>query len=109
MRNASAKRKVLRYKICKFISSSRAEAERRGSKERDGETAAIKNAIMEKQRKRQSAKKWPKSATCGAGKGVLPREGQGERGCWLGAANYFRRRSCLCVCVWGRFHSLSRA
>lgn len=31
------------------------------------ETAAIKNAIMEKQRKRQSAKKWPKSATCGAG------------------------------------------
>lgn len=25
--------------------------------------------------------------------------GQGERGCWLGAANYFRRRSCLCVCV----------
>lgn len=62
---------------------------KKGSKEREREvkTAAIKNAIMEKQRKRQSAKKWPKSATCGAGKGV-PRARQREgvvlvRGCQL--------------------------
>lgn len=91
MRNASAKRKVLRYKICKFISSRRVgEAERKEGKmerEREVKTAAIKNAIMEKQRKRQSAKKCPKSATCGAGKGV-PRARQREgvvlvRGCQL--------------------------